>query len=169
MAVNTVFPKGLLTFECANGVTEDVGRFRWTSLWQACVPGRAACLARIPGRASRNSQLASGGSQGPGVPVGPSPGPGVLRELLPWPGLLLQRPVASLLAPVLGPPRPWECDAQISSPAASQQCRRPTQSALLLQSTLSTEDREHDFHFRSCRAPASRSQLQESGVNLPCP
>lgn len=40
MAVNTVFPKGLLTFECANGMTKEVGLFRLTSLQQAGVPGR---------------------------------------------------------------------------------------------------------------------------------
>lgn len=27
-AVNAVFPKGLLTFECANGMMEEVGLFR---------------------------------------------------------------------------------------------------------------------------------------------
>lgn len=47
VAVNTVFPKGLLTFECANGVTKDVGLFRLTSLQQARIPGGGACLARV--------------------------------------------------------------------------------------------------------------------------
>lgn len=45
MAASTVFPKGLLTSECANDMTKDVGLFHLTSLWQAPILGGGACLA----------------------------------------------------------------------------------------------------------------------------
>ena len=45
VAVSTVFRKGLLTSECANDMTKDVGLCHLTSLWQAPVLGGGACLA----------------------------------------------------------------------------------------------------------------------------
>lgn len=49
VAVNSVFPKDLLTFECANGVMKDAGLFRVTPLrgtcsLPRCPPGRGLSL-----------------------------------------------------------------------------------------------------------------------------
>lgn len=62
----------------------------------------------------------------------------------------------------------WGHEAQIYFPAASPRSRFSAQSAPLLQSTLCMEEIEHIFHFSSCRAPFSRTHLQELGVYLPC-
>lgn len=77
VAVSTVSPKGFLTSECADGTAKDVGLFRLTSLQQARVLGRAACLPRAESVLPLKGCCASGNWQCPGRMGRPSPGPGV--------------------------------------------------------------------------------------------
>lgn len=152
-----------------NGMMKDVRLFHSTSLWRARVPGRGGCLARSWIWASPNSQLyfrrlTVPWQDGRAFPYPRSKSEGNSTHdldsshqgqwLLCWPWFL-------------GLLHSWGHEAQINFPAASQQSRFSAQSALLLQSTLCMEETEYIFHFSSCRAPFSRSHLQEL-VYLPC-
>lgn len=103
VAVSPVFPKGLLTSECADGMKEAVGLFPSTSLRWARVLGGVPALRGVESELPLTFSHASGGSRCPGrtgsLPLAQER---VLRELTPCPGLLPPRPVASLLASVLG-------------------------------------------------------------------